>query len=466
MSNNEIWYHFFGQIDESKQSEIINTLSNVGLHTIKYNPEYSYKNDTFGLGLIFFENSDPLLQNFLHKSSQQGLHYVIAIAVDDLLPNKVIWELIQCGAADAFSLSRSNDMGNEIAARFKRWQDIDGIIESPFVKNNLIGKSRVWIKTLRQIIEIGRFTDVPILITGESGTGKELVARLIHNIDERRNRNSLVVLDCTTVVQELSGSEFFGHERGAFTGAVAQREGAFALADGGTLFLDEVGELPLKLQAELLRVVQELTYKRVGGNTWQRTDFRLICATNRNLLEQEERGNFRSDFYHRIATWTCHLPPLRNRVEDILPLSQHFLAKIYSNKEPPSMDHVVCEYLIKRDYPGNVRELNQLIRRIASHHVGDGPVTAGDIPECDRPQKDLETTDWQDVTFEQNIRRAILLGIKLKDITNAAEETAERIALSESNGKVPQAAKRLGINERTLQIHVKENNCKLKNSVY
>src|SRR5437763_9151048 len=132
-------------------------------------------------------------------------------------------------------------------------------------------------------MEAAFFTDAPVLSTGETGTGKELIARLVHSLDARSKKRDLVVVDCTTIVPTLSGSEFFGHERGAFTGAVSTREGAFALADGGTLFLDEVGELPLTLQPRLLRVLQEHTYKRVGGNLWQEAKFRLVCATNRNL---------------------------------------------------------------------------------------------------------------------------------------------------------------------------------------
>jgi transcriptional regulator with GAF, ATPase, and Fis domain len=174
-------------------------------------------------------------------------------------------------------------------------------VNSPLVRNNLIGQSLAWNSVLRQIIEVARFTDASVLIMGESGTGKELVARLIHTLNPHTKKRDLVVVDCTTIVPDLSGSEFFGHERGAFTGALAPRDGAFALADGGTLFLDEVGELPLGLQAQLLRVVQERTYKRVGDNTWQRTDFRLVCATNREPLQEVQQGRFRCDLYYRLS---------------------------------------------------------------------------------------------------------------------------------------------------------------------
>src|SRR5262249_683962 len=148
---------------------------------------------------------------------------------------------------------------------------------------------------------------------GESGTGKELIARLIHDLDSRPGKPPLVVVDCTTIVPGLSGSEFFGHERGAFTGAINTRDGAFALANGGTLFLDEIGELPQPMQAELLRVIQERKYKRVGSNAWQHTDFRLVSATNMDLESGVAKGAFRGDLYYRIAGWVCRTPPLRER---------------------------------------------------------------------------------------------------------------------------------------------------------
>lgn len=237
---------------------------------------------------------------------------------------------------------------------------------------------------LPQIVEVATFNDSSILITGESGTGKELFAQLVHTLDKRANKGQLVVCDCTTIVPELSGSEFFGHKRGAFTGAIAARQGAFALADSGMLFLDEVGELTLNLQAELLRVIQERTYKRVGGNTWQKTDFRLVFATNRNLFEEQAKDRFRRDFYYRIATWTCQLPSLTERREDILLLAKHFISQLRPDV-PPELDDPVRQYLMVREYPGNVRDLKQLITRMIQHHVGPGAITVGDIPEMERP---------------------------------------------------------------------------------
>ena len=169
-----------------------------------------------------------------------------------LLDGGGAWRLLREGVADVVAW----DGPDAVRARIDRWQTVDELVASPLVAEHLVGSSPAWRSVLRDVAEIAYFSDVDVLITGESGTGKELTAQLIHTLD-RPGKGDLVVVDCTTIVPSLSGSEFFGHERGAFTGAVSARDGAFALADGGTLFLDEVGELPLALQAELLRAVQE-----------------------------------------------------------------------------------------------------------------------------------------------------------------------------------------------------------------
>jgi transcriptional regulator with GAF, ATPase, and Fis domain len=275
---------------------------------------------------------------------------------------------------------------------------------------------------------------------------------LIHDIDPARQKNKFVILDCTTVVPELSGSEFFGHERGAFTGASTTRDGAFALANGGTLFLDEVGDLPLKLQAQLLRVVQERTYKRVGGNTWYNTDFRLVCATNRDLVKEVQTGTFRSDLYYRIANWTCKLPSLNERREDILRLAEHFMKQFMSDGRQPEIEPSVRDYLLCREYPGNVRDLKQLISRIMYRYVGRGPITAGNIPDEERPRPDTCKLGWCDEDFEKAIRKALLHDVSLREIRRMSENVAIRIALGEENGNLQRAAKRLGVTDRALQI--------------
>jgi transcriptional regulator with GAF, ATPase, and Fis domain len=340
----------------------------------------------------------------------------------------------------------------EIAERLERWQVIEELLASPVVKENLIGGSLAWTRVLRQGIEVAKFTDSAVLITGESGTGKELLARLIHTLDSRTDKRNLVVLDCTTVIPELSGSEFFGHERGAFTGAVAARDGAFAMADGGTLFLDELGDLPLGLQAQLLRVIQEHLYKRVGGNDWLTTDFRLVCATNRDFSKDLACGKFRSDLYYRVAVCLMEAPPLRDRREDILPLTDYFLRQHSSEREPPPLSDEVRDFLCSRDYPGNVRELKQMVTRLAYRHVGKGPITAGDVPEDNRPVLPPDRNCWLDEHFAQSIRKALFLGVGLKEIGTAAQRIAVNAAISEANGNLRRAAQKLGVTDRALQL--------------
>jgi transcriptional regulator with GAF, ATPase, and Fis domain len=382
-----------------------------------------------------------------------GAERVLAVASPDAaLSHLDSWRLLHAGASDFVTWDQSDSSMAAIASRLERWAAVDELVESPAVQTTLVGCSPVWKKTQRQIAELAHFTDSPMLILGESGTGKELAARLVHALDAREKRTGeFIVLDCTTTVAELSGSEFFGHERGAFTGAVQARDGAFALADKGTLFLDEVGELALPLQAQLLRAVQEHTYKRVGGNAWQTTDFRLICATNKNLQETVRQGEFRHDLYHRIATWLITLPPLRERRQDILPLAGHFMRQLRPDRQARELDPSVRHYLLQRDYPGNVRELRQVVARMLDRHVGCGPITVGDIPEDDRPPGS-PSGDWRDEAFERAIHQALLHGAKLKEIGRNAEEAAVRIAICDEHGNLQRAATRLGVSDRALQM--------------
>jgi transcriptional regulator with GAF, ATPase, and Fis domain len=408
-----------------------------------------------GLGLIFFDSVTQELYELLRGLSRSSSSHVLAVALSREALADNAWRLLQAGATDVLVWGKPEETAGAVAARIERWLEVDRLMDSPVVKNNLIGESPVWHATLRRLIEVARFSAAPVLLVGETGTGKELIARLIHTLDQRQEKLDLITVDCTTVVSDLAGSEFFGHERGAFTSAVTAREGAFALADKGTLFLDEVGELPTRLQAELLRVVQENTFKRVGSNRWQTTSFRLICATNRDLEAESAAGNFRRDFYYRIAAWVCHVPPLRERVGDILYLARHFISQLKRNAEPPEIDEPVRDYLLQREYPGNVRDLKQLVTRIMTRHVGDGMITVGDVAEEERPTGTDEQGDWRDDFFENSIKRALALGFGLKEIAGSAAETAIRLAINneEGRGRLKRAAQRLGVTERALQMH-------------
>jgi len=404
-------------------------------------------------GALFFDSPSPGLCAEISEASRLGQDCLLAVSLGAApLSDSEYWRLLEAGAADAFAWTDGAQAAPKIAARFERWEAIEELTRSPSVSEHLVGENNAWRSVLRDIVEVARFTDSFVLITGESGTGKEGVARLIHALDPRPRKGELFVVDCAAVVPSLSGSEFFGHEKGAFTGAVAAREGAFAMADGGTLFLDEVGELPPPLQAELLRVIQEGMYKRVGSNVWRRTNFRLLCATNRSLLDPDSESLFRRDLYHRIAAWTCHLPTLRDRVDDIPILSRHFLRLASPGEEKMELDEPVARFLAERAYPGNVRDLKNLVFRIRSRHVGPGPITVGDIPPEERPCAAHEEGTWDEQGFEQCIRRALTRGVTLREIRNAAGEIAVRIAFAEEKGNLQQAARRLGITNRALQM--------------
>lgn len=406
-----------------------------------------------GTGICFCKEATPEFQGFLQTVSHAGRERVIIIADSEGLLNGTSgWDLLWAGASDVLNWSDPDRVAGQVRARFERWLAVDQLMETSTVAHVVVGKSPVWQAALRGIVEMARFSDAPALVLGESGTGKEVIAQLIHLLDPRPNKRDLVILDCSTVVPELSGSEFFGHERGAFTGAVSERNGAFALANGGTLFLDEIGELPLPLQAQLLRVIQEHTYKRVGGNTWHRTEFRLVCATNRDLSELVRRGEFRADLYYRIASFVCKLPPLRERLEDVIPLAEHFLRQAYPNGDPPQFDDAVRDFLLRREYPGNVRDLRQVVSRLLYRYAGDGRITIGNVPPEERPATKPENTIWPDMHFERTIQRAVIFGVGLKEIGKTAEEIAIRIATEEEQGNLQRAARRLGVTDRALQL--------------
>ena len=234
---------------------------------------------------------------------------------------------------------------------------------SPREFEQIIGNSPALEGVLEQVKHVAP-TDSTVLIEGETGTGKELIARAIHNSSSRRGR-AFVKLNCAAIPLDLLESELFGHERGAFTGAIAQKIGRFELADKGTLFLDEVGDIPPALQPKLLRVLQEQEFERLGSNRTHRVDVRLVAATNRNLTEMVKRGEFRSDLYYRLDVFPILVPPLRARREDIPALVAHF-AEIFGRRMRKQIDHIPQETifaLCSYDWPGNIRELQNRIER-------------------------------------------------------------------------------------------------------
>ena len=241
----------------------------------------------------------------------------------------------------------------------------------------IVGESPV-LKSALGLVALVSPTDSSVLILGETGTGKELIARAIHNLSGRRER-AFVKLNCSAIPLGLLESELFGHEKGAFTGAIAQKTGRFELANKGTLFLDEVGDIPLELQAKLLRVLQEQEFERLGGNHTHKVDVRLIAATHRDLASMVRQSIFREDLYYRLKVFPIHVPALRQRPEDIPRLVQHFTA-LYARRMKKTIEEIpegTMDALVRYRWPGNVRELQNFIQRaviLSPHLVLRAPV--------------------------------------------------------------------------------------------
>lgn len=308
--------------------------------------------------------------------------------------------------------------------------------EMPESSGKIVGASRPMRELLDLINRAGRSTS-NILITGESGTGKELVARAVHEASVRRDRD-FVAVNCAAIPSELVESELFGHTGQAFTGARAARAGLFETADGGTLFLDEIGELPLKIQPKLLRVLQEGTIRRVGESREKKIDVRLIAATNRDLEKAVEKGEFREDLYWRINVIHLHIAPLRERVFDIPLLVEHFLAKIArkENLVPPRIAPETLALLTAYGWQGNVRELENTIERAVAL-ARSALITVEDLPEKIRSASSQTS--------------AILAAAKAKRITVAELERHYILEiLQECGGNKSRAAEILGLDRKTL----------------
>ena len=236
-------------------------------------------------------------------------------------------------------------------------------IEEIIKPDNLIGES-LQMKKIYELITTVAPTDTTVMIRGESGTGKELVAKAIH-INSKRKYFPIIPVNCGALAETLLESELFGHEKGAFTGAQFKRKGKFEMADGGTLFLDEVATISTKMQVEILRAIESKQFCRVGGNQNIKSDFRLIAATNQSLENLVKEGEFREDLYYRLNVFTIHIPPLRERREDIPVLAHFFLHKFSTSMNKPikKIDCDAMDFLVNYDWPGNVRELENAIER-------------------------------------------------------------------------------------------------------
>ncbi len=295
----------------------------------------------------------------------------------------------------------------------------------------MVAQSDEMRKVCRLIAKVAR-TDTTVLLLGESGTGKELVASTIHRESHRRD-GPFVVVNCAALPETLIESELFGHEKGAFTGAHKPKPGKFELARGGSIFLDEIGELPPQAQAKLLRVLQDGTFERLGSTTTLRTDARVIAATNRDLEKETKEGRFREDLYWRLNVVPIHIPPLRQRKEDILPLAEFFLQRFNKRHgRSITLSRSVKKALLEYDFPGNVRELENLMERLVT--LAEGPeIRLSDLPE--------------------EIRRSTTEAIPeatLQSVTERAERQHILRVLKATGGNRTKAAKVLGISRKSL----------------
>jgi DNA-binding NtrC family response regulator len=422
-------------------------------------------------GIALLQNTTPDLtlcdwkmaggggEQFLKSLQSEGLLTtmpVIILTAHGTGPNAM--QAMQLGAYDFITKPLDIDLALATVARAIRHMELQREVEAlrqqrfkgnsledlthsdEGFKPQLIGNSPAWIEVFKNIGRVAA-TNVGVLLLGESGTGKEVVARAIHQ-NSARSRRPFIILNCAALPPELLESELFGHERGAFTGAVAQKRGKFEAADGGTIFLDEVGELPLSLQPKLLRVLQEHAFERVGGTGSIHADVRVIAATNRPLEDDMEQKTFRADLFYRLNAFTVRLPPLRERQSDILPLAEYFLARYAQRNQLASTGLAADATAALQNYsfPGNVRELEHLIER-AAVKAGGRAITAEQIQE----ELGKEKSTTQGVFDTQTA-----IAMPFHDAVASWERHIIELALRVTHGNKSYAARRLGIHRRLL----------------
>lgn len=361
------------------------------------------------------------------------------------------------------------------------WKGIRGQIEYPLSYRNLLSVMREveherqdthnsaspsltgsspQLKEIQSLIRHVSMTDANVLILGESGTGKEVVARTVHNLS-LRNDSPFVAVNCGAIPPDLLESELFGHEKGAFTGAISTRKGRFELAEGGTLFLDEIGDMPYPMQVKLLRVIQERTFERVGGTKSIKSDVRIIAATHQDLENKIGEGKFRMDLYYRLNVFPIELEPLRNRPDDISLLINEFSTKMeLEHSSPIEFDESAIKALQSHQLPGNVRELENLVERLAILYPGE-TITNSKLPARYRLDQSKSSSEDESAVLSEPMSPIPVLSsdqevIDLKQYLSNMEKTAIENALKESSWVVTKAAKMLSLQRTTLVEKIKK----------
>jgi DNA-binding NtrC family response regulator len=332
-----------------------------------------------------------------------------------------------------------DELRSLVSSAVERWKSRTGIAEGTERFHGLVGKSQAMREVYDQIARVGP-VNATVLIRGETGTGKELVARAIHEVSKRSD-GPFVALNCSALSEGVLESELFGHEKGAFTGAIARRIGNFEAAHGGTLFLDEVGDIPLNTQVKLLRVIESRELTRVGGSEPVKLDVRLIAATNKNIEAEIEQGKFREDLYYRLNVVTINLPPLRERKEDVSVLVEAFVREFSAERgiDPPPVDRDAMSKLETYSWPGNVRELRNIVESIVAT-LRDDTMTSSQLPGHLRGE----------LPAAKSLN--VFVGMTLDEITREAIQKT----LLDVGGNRTKASEILGISRRTLIRKIKE----------
>jgi DNA-binding NtrC family response regulator len=361
-------------------------------------------------------------------------------------------EAIKAGAHDYITKPFDHEELKRIISKALKVEEADRRKLNEPLRNEIVGQN-VAMRAIFELVDRVAPSPSTVLILGESGTGKELVARALHERSDRAGRPFLQV-NCGAIPEALFESELFGHEKGAFTGAVGARQGRFELADRGTLFLDEVGELPLAMQVKLLRVLQERCFERVGGVRNISVDVRLIAATNRDLAVEVRAGRFREDLYYRLNVIPIRLPPLRERAEDIPLLANHFLARFAARlgRAPRELSAEAVGAMMTWAWPGNIREVENLMERASL--LGQGAQLGlaelqGLAGLSSEPLQGLEP-EPEEIEERGGLKEIVRV------YTAQLERSYIQRVLNEEAGNVTRAARKLGISRKGLQLKMKE----------
>lgn len=383
-----------------------------------------------GLDLFKIVRSDPAHPAFIVLTAFGTIEEAVSATRDG------IFDFLTKPLKDPESLRTVVRKALEERRREREYSELKEKESSGFPPDEIMFAGKAMKEVKRLISDVAQ-AQATVLIQGESGTGKELAAKTVHMMS-KRNSSAFITINCAAIPDNLLESELFGHEKGAFTGAVQARRGKFEIAHGGTLFLDEIGELPLSLQAKLLRVLQERKFERVGGNREISVDVRVVAATNRSLIEEVQEKRFRDDLYYRINVFPITLPPLRQREDAIPVLADYFIKKfsVQIGKKISGLDPEAKQAIMEYSWPGNIRELQNAIERAVI--LGKGILKISDFPDIrERPVQASE-------------------GMQESPALEEIEKKAIIEALKKSGNNRTLAADLLGISRRTLQYRIKD----------